>query len=66
MEQGKCLVWENKDKRQIVFLGLDKPNWGVVIHSDSLVSVGTMVNLQDYRDLKPYVGTVHIKSEANN
>jgi hypothetical protein len=65
-EQGKIVKWENKEKKQIVFLVTDKDNTGVVIHSDSLLSVGTIADLSDYADILPFVGTVHIKSESNN
>jgi hypothetical protein len=65
-EQGKIVKWENKEKKQIVFLVTDKNNTGVVIHSDSLLSVGTVAELTDYTDITPFVGTVHIKSESNN
>lgn len=65
-EQGKIVKWENKDKKQIVFLVTDKSNTGVVIHSDSLLSVGTIADLSDYTDITPFVGTVHIRSESNS
>jgi len=65
-EQGKIVKWENKEKKQIVFLVTDKNNTGVVIHSDSLLSVGTIAELTDYTDITPFVGTVHIKSESNS
>lgn len=65
-EQGKIVKWENKEKKQIVFLVTDKSNTGVVIHSDSLMSVGTIADLSDYTDITPFVGTVHIKSESNS
>jgi hypothetical protein len=65
-EQGKVVKWENKSKAQIVFLITNKIGEGVVIHSDSLISVGTLVNLNDYDGLLPFVGAVHIKSEASN
>lgn len=66
LEQGKIVKWENKDKKQIVFLVTDKNNTGVVIHSDSLMSVGTIADLSDYTDITPFVGTVHIRSESNS
>lgn len=65
-EQGKIVKWENKEKKQIVFLVTDKNNTGVVIHSDSLMSVGTIADLADYTDITPFVGTVHIRSESNS
>jgi hypothetical protein len=65
-KQGKIVKWENNNNKQIVFLVTDKDNTGVVIHSDSLLSVGTIADLSDYTDITPFVGTVHVKSESNN
>lgn len=65
-EQGKVVKWENKEKKQIVFLVTDKSNTGVVIHSDSLMSIGTIADLTDYTDITPFVGAVHIRSESNS
>jgi hypothetical protein len=65
-EQGKVVKWENNNKKQIVFLVTDKDNIGVVIHSDSLLSVGTIADLSDYEDIASFVGTVHVKSESNS
>ena len=66
LEQGKVVKWENSNNKQIVFLVTDKDNTGVVIHSDSLMSVGTIADLTDYTDITPFVGTVHISSESNS
>lgn len=65
-EQGKIVKWENKENKQIVFLVTDKSNTGVVIHSDSLMSVGTIADLTDYTDITPFVGTVHMTSESSS
>jgi hypothetical protein len=65
LEQGKVVKWENNNNKQIVFLVTDKDNTGVVIHSDSLLSVGTIADLSDYKDITPFLGTVHVKSESN-
>jgi len=65
-EQGKIIKWENKNNQEIVFLVVSKNNEGVVIHSDSLISVGTLVDLTDYENLRPFIGTVHLCSEPNN
>ena len=65
LEQGKVVKWENNNNKQIVFLVTDKSNTGVVIHSDSLMSVGTIVDLSDYTDITPFVGTVHMTSESS-
>jgi len=66
LEQGKLVKWENKQKQQIVFIITDRPSEGVVIHSDYLLSTGTIVNLTDYNDLQPFVGTVHVNSESTS
>lgn len=65
LEQGKIVKWENASKQQIIWMVCDDISKGVVIHSDNLISVGTITeNIQSY-NLTPFVGTVNISSAAN-
>lgn len=65
LEQGKIVKWENASKQQIIWMVCDDISKGVVIHSDNLISVGTITeNIQSY-NLTPFVGTVNIASAAN-
>lgn len=65
LEQGKIVKWENSAKQQIVWMVCDDASSGVVIHSDQLISVGTIThNLQEY-NVEPFVGSITINSAAN-
>ena len=64
MKQGELKVWRNIDKQEIVILVTDKDNLGVVVHSDNLISVGTIIQL-DSMELYAFIGQVHMNSEAS-
>ena len=64
LEQGKLVKWENAEKQQIVWMVTDKPGEGVVIHSDNLLAIGTVMDLTT-EDTMPFVGNVNISSKAN-
>ena len=67
LEQGSIVKWVSKDNKEIVMMVTNDPDIGIVIHSDNLVSVGTIQKLSEYEDyeLQPFVGTVHIVSKSN-
>lgn len=61
LNQGKIVRWENKQKQQIVWMVTDDITKGVVLHSDGLLSVGTITDLGDV-ELQGFIGTVNISS----
>ena len=63
LEQGQLVKWVNTDNQEIVWMVTQDVSQGIVIHSDELVKVGTLNNLSDIKDLKPFIGTVHIESK---
>lgn len=64
LEQGKLVKWENAEKQQIIWLVTDEPSKGVVIHSDNLITTGTIMDL-DAEKVTPFIGNVTISSKAN-
>lgn len=62
MQQGEILVWTNENKEQIIIMVTNKENTGVVIHSDGLVDIGTVVPLDDMK-LSSFIGTINIVSK---
>lgn len=65
LEQGKLVKWENNNKQQIVWMICNDTTKGVVIHSDNILSIGTITeNLISY-NVTPFVGSVNIVSTAN-
>ena len=64
LERGKLVVWKNNEEKQVVYMVLDNNVDGVVVHSDNLIAVGTVVNLST-ENVESFVGTVHIESTAN-
>jgi len=65
LEQSKIVQWVNPDGNKIIWLITDQTNKGVVIHSDGLAAVGSINDLHDVNGLEPFVGTVHLSSEAD-
>lgn len=64
LERGKLVMWKNSEEKQIVYMVLDNNRDGVVVHSDNLLAVGTVVDLTK-ESVEPFVGTVHIESKAS-
>lgn len=62
MQQGEILVWANENKEQIIIMVTNQENSGVVIHSDGLVDIGTVVPL-DSMKLSSFIGTINIVSK---
>ena len=65
LEQGKIVKWENSSKQEIIWMVCDDTTKGVVIHSDNLISVGTITDNIEIYDLKPFVGAVNISSAGS-
>ena len=65
LEQGKVVMWKNEEGKRVIWLVCDDTSKGVVIHSDDLVSVGTLNDL-DPEGVQPFVGGVNISSTANS
>jgi hypothetical protein len=63
MQQSQLMSWKNSEGNEIVIMITDRDNIGVVVHSDGLMSVGTVVDI-DKMELRNFIGTVHIKSAA--
>lgn len=63
-EQGKLVKWVNKEEQEIVWMVTDNEGVGVVVHSDDLMDIGTLTNLNDQEGLSAFIGTVHMSSEA--
>jgi hypothetical protein len=63
-EQGKLVKWVNKEEQEIVWMVTDNDGVGVVVHSDGLMDIGTLTNLNDQEGLSSFIGTVHMSSEA--
>lgn len=55
------MSWKNSAGDEIVIMATDRENVGVIVHSDGLMSVGTIVDI-DKMKLTNFIGTVHIKS----
>lgn len=64
LEQGKVVVWTNTQGQRVIWMVCDDTTKGVVIHSDDLVPVGTLSDL-DEDNVKPFVGGVNINSSEN-
>lgn len=63
---GQILEWKNAKGQQILWMVSENPTHGMVIHSDSLIQLGTMTNLEPLKEeLKPFVGSITINSVAN-
>lgn len=58
------MSWKNNEGKEIVVMATDRDNVGVVVHSDGLMAIGTIVDI-DKMQLGNFVGTVHIKSSAS-
>ena len=63
-EKGKLVKWVSKDSKEIVWMVNERGNEGVVIHSDGLMSVGTVSNLEEIKGIESFIGTVNIVSQA--
>lgn len=61
LNQGKIVRWENEQKQQIIWMVTDDITKGVVLHSDGLLSVGTITDLTEV-DITGFIGTVNISS----
>lgn len=64
-EQGKLVKWVNKEEQEIVWMVTNDEGIGVVVHSDGLMDIGTLTNLNDQDKLTAFIGTVHMSSEAS-
>ena len=64
LEQGKLVMWENDEKKQVVWMVCEDETTGVVIHSDDLMKIGTLSQL-DVNTIKPFAGTVNIVSTSD-
>lgn len=66
LEQGKILKWQSTDSSEILWMVMEDNKNGVVIHSSKNVAkIGSVWNLSDYKNLKPFIGTVNIESKAS-
>lgn len=65
LEQGKIVKWENSSKQEIIWMICDDTTKGVVIHSDNLISVGTITDNIEIYDVKPFIGAVNISSAGS-
>ena len=63
-DAGSLLKWVNDDKKEIVWMVIDNGYDGVVIHSDNLLSIGTISNISTMDGIVPFVGTVNIVSKS--
>lgn len=61
-KQGQLVVYRNDKKDEIIIMINDKGYEGIVLHSDGLVSSGTILKIDD--SYEPYVGTVNITAAA--
>jgi hypothetical protein len=61
LTQGKIVKWENKLKQQIIWMVIDDTSKGVVIHSEGLLSIGSICDLTGI-ELTAFAGTVNISS----
>lgn len=64
-EKGNLVKWVNKDQQEIVWMVTDMDNMGVVVHSDGLMEIGTLTNLDEQEGLSSFIGTVHMSSAAS-
>lgn len=62
-KQGKLYVWKNNENKEIVVMITDTGK-GVVVHSDNLISIGTMIDVDI--SYNPFVGTVNIVSKEES
>lgn len=66
IEQGKILKWQADDNSEILWMVTEDNKSGVVIHSSrNVAKIGSIWNLSNYKNLKPFVGTVNIESRAS-
>jgi hypothetical protein len=62
MQQGEILVWTNENKEEIIIMVTNRENTGVVIHSDGVVDIGTLVSLDGVK-MSSFIGTINILCE---
>jgi len=58
---GQLVQWVNQHKQQIVWMICDDNTKGVVVHSDGLLSIGTISNIVDY-PITSFIGTLTMNS----
>ena len=63
-EIGSLVKWVSSDNKEVVWMVIDNGYEGVVIHSDGLMSIGTISNISVMKDIVPFVGTVNIVSKS--
>lgn len=64
LEQGKVVMWSNPTGQRVIWMVCDDTSKGVVIHSDDLVELGTLSDL-DPNNVVPFVGGITITSSEN-
>lgn len=66
LEQGKILKWQAEDDSEILWMVMEDNKSGVVIHSSrNVAKIGSIWNLSNYKNLKPFVGNVNIESKIS-
>jgi len=63
-QQGSLIKWVNSDNQETVWMITEKENTGVVVHSEGILSIGTLTDLSKQNNLSSFIGTVHMSSEA--
>lgn len=64
LKQGQIVKWENSNKQQILWMVTEDLTKGIVIHSDNILTIGSITDLSDFQ-LTSFVGTINISSAAD-
>jgi predicted NAD/FAD-dependent oxidoreductase len=65
-KQGEIKEWQSIDGKKILWMVTQDTSKGIVIHSDSLIQLGTITDLSTMEgELKSFVGSITMNSKAN-
>jgi hypothetical protein len=61
LSSGQLVQWTNQYKQQMIWMVCDDTTKGVIIHSDGLLSIGTITELTNL-PITSFIGNVNIAS----
>lgn len=64
LDIGTLVQWINDEGRQTVWMITEDGKTGVVLHSEGVVQVGSLMDLSKQANLTSFIGTVNLTSSA--